>query len=92
VTLAMFAAWLVMAAITGWVAAVATKSGSHGMKADIILALIGSGTACGVAGTIDLFPNSGVAATAVVSIVGAGVALAVQRKFFDAPAADGTRT
>ena len=91
-TLEGFAAWLVMATITGWVAAIAAKTGSHGMKADIILALIGSGIVCGVAGTIDLFPSSGVAATAVVSIVGAGVALVVQRKFFDAPAADGTRT
>jgi hypothetical protein len=27
-----------------------------------------------------------------VSIVGASVALVVERKFFDAPAADGTRT
>jgi uncharacterized membrane protein YeaQ/YmgE (transglycosylase-associated protein family) len=84
-TLATFVMWLVIAVVTGWAGGGVMKSGGHGMKADILLALTGSGLAAGVAAAIDLFPESGLAATAVVAFAGAGAALAVQRKWFCAP-------
>ena len=84
-TLAMFVTWIVVAGVTGWAAGSVMKYGGHGMKADVLLALSGSGLACAVAAGIDLFPQSGLVATAVVAFAGAGVVIAAQRKFFYAP-------
>jgi uncharacterized membrane protein YeaQ/YmgE (transglycosylase-associated protein family) len=84
-TLTTFVTWIVVAVVIGWAAAVLARDGGHGIKADVLLAVAGSGVASVGAAGIDLFPQSGLAASAVVAVVGAVAAIAVQRKFFDAP-------
>jgi hypothetical protein len=81
-TLATFVTWLVVAVVTGGVASAAVKYGGHGIIADVFLALTGGGVAFAIAAGIGLFP--GLAATALVALSGAGLAIAVQRKFFHA--------
>lgn len=83
----MFVTWIAVALATAGVAAGVMKYGGHGIKADVLLALAGSGLASVATAALDLFPQSGLAATAVVAFAGAGVAIAVQRRFFHAPAA-----
>ncbi|MGH7341579.1 MAG: hypothetical protein ACREKH_13895 [Candidatus Rokuibacteriota bacterium] len=84
-TLTTFMTWIVVAVGTGLAAGIVVRNGSHGTKADVLLAVAGSGLASAVAAGIDLFPQSGLAVAAVVALVGAGAAIAVQRKFFYAP-------
>ena len=84
-TLTTFMTWIVVAAVTGWAAGIVVKNGGHGTKVDILLAVAGSGLASGVAAGIDLFPQSGLASSAMVALVGAVAAIAAQRKFFCAP-------
>lgn len=84
-TLLTFVTWIVVAVVTAWGAAGVMKYGGHGLKADILLGLTGSGSACGIAWSIDMFPDPGIAATAVVAFAGAGAVIAFQRRFFYAP-------
>jgi uncharacterized membrane protein YeaQ/YmgE (transglycosylase-associated protein family) len=84
-TLTTFVTWIVTAVVTGWAAGIVVKNGGHGTKADIVLAVAGSGLASALAAGIDLFPNSGLAASAVVAFVGALAIIAVQRTFFYVP-------
>ena len=81
-TLATFVTWFVVAVVTGWAASAAVKYGGHGMIADVFLALTGGGVAFAIAAGIGLFPD--LAATALVALSGAGLAIAIQRKFFHA--------
>ena len=83
-TLTTFVTWIVVAVLTGWAAGIVMKDGGHGIMADVLLAVAGSGLASGIAAGIDLFPQAGLAASAVVALVGAGAVIAVQRKFFHA--------
>ena len=84
-TLLAFATWIVVALVTAWGASAVMKYGGHGLKADMLLGLTGAGAACGIAFGLDVFPEPGIAATAVVACVGAGVAIAIQRRFFYVP-------
>lgn len=84
-TFLAFATWIVVAVGTAWGAAAVMKYGGHGLTADVLLGLIGSGSACGIVWGIDMFPELGMAATALVAFAGAGAAIALQRKFFYAP-------
>jgi uncharacterized membrane protein YeaQ/YmgE (transglycosylase-associated protein family) len=79
-TFAMFLTWIVVAVVTGFAASAVIKNGGPGVKADILLALAGSGLTCGVAALVGLFPQSSLAAPALVAFAGAGVAIAVQRR------------
>jgi uncharacterized membrane protein YeaQ/YmgE (transglycosylase-associated protein family) len=81
-TLTTFVAWIVIAVVTGWTAG-SVKSGGHGTKADILLAVAGGGLASGGAAGFDLFPEFGLAATVVIAFIGAVAAIAAQRKFFE---------
>ncbi len=84
-TLLTFATWIVVALGTAWGASAVMKYGGHGLKADILLGLTGGGSACVIAWSLDMFPEPGIAATAVVACAGAGVVIALQRRFFYAP-------
>jgi uncharacterized membrane protein YeaQ/YmgE (transglycosylase-associated protein family) len=87
VTPLTFATWIVVALLTAWGAGVVMKDGGHGLKADIPLGLAGSGGAWVLASTLDMFPEPGMIATAVVAFAGAAGVIAVQRRFFHAPLA-----
>ena len=83
-TFATFATWIVAALLTGLAAGTLWKRGGPGMTPDLLLAVFGSGVACAAAVVIDLFPQPGVAATAIVALAGAGLTIAIQRRFFEA--------
>ena len=82
-TSVMFLTWLAVAVITGWVARAVIKSGGHGITADTLLAVSGGGAAVIATAAVGLFPGSGLM-TAAVTFAGAGVVIAVQRRFFRA--------
>jgi len=84
-TFLTFATWIVVALMTAWAASAVMKYGGHGLKADVLLGLTGGGAACGIAFSLGVFPQPGIAATAVVACVGAGVVIALQRRSFQAP-------
>jgi uncharacterized membrane protein YeaQ/YmgE (transglycosylase-associated protein family) len=84
-TLTTFVTWIAVAVVTGWAAGLVGKAGGHGTKADILLAVAGSGLASSIAAGIDLFPHADLAASAVIAFVGAVAAVAAQRRFFYAP-------
>jgi uncharacterized membrane protein YeaQ/YmgE (transglycosylase-associated protein family) len=80
-TFAMFLTWIVVAAVTGGAASAIIKRRGQGTMADIILALMGGGLACGGAVASDLFPQFGLVATALIAFAGACVAIGIQRRF-----------
>jgi uncharacterized membrane protein YeaQ/YmgE (transglycosylase-associated protein family) len=80
-----FATWIVVVLVTAWGANAVMKYGGHGLTADVLLGLAGGGSACGIAFGLGMFPQPGIAATAVVACVGAGVLIALQRRFLYVP-------
>ena len=84
-TLLTFATWIVVAVVTAWGARAVMKHGGHGLIADILLGLTGSGAACEIAWSLDLLPEPGIVATAIVAFVAAGATITLQRRFFSAP-------
>ena len=84
-TLLAFVTWVVVAIPTAWGAGMVMKYGGHGLKADVLLGLMGAGTACAIAWSVDMFPEPGIATTAILAFAGAGAVIALQRKFFYVP-------
>lgn len=80
-----FATWIVVAVVTACGATVVMKVGGHGMKADILLGLAGSGSACVTAWSLDMFPGPAIAATAIVAFSAVVAVITLQRRFFYAP-------
>ena len=81
-TLLTFVTWNVVALGTACGAGAVLKYGGHGLKADVLLAIVGSGSVCGIAWSLDILPDPGVAATAIAAFAGAGALIALQRRFF----------
>ena len=84
-TFVMFLTWVVVAVCTGAIASAASRNRDQGMAGDILLALSGSGLACGGVAAMDLLPDFGVLATAVIAFVGSGIAIGIRRTVRDAP-------
>ena len=81
-TFATFATWIVVGVVVAWAAGAVMKHGRRGGTADVLLALAASGSASLAAWALGVFPEPGIVTTAVVAGVGAGTAIAVQRRFF----------
>src|SRR5439155_26249505 len=84
-TAGMFATWLVVGLLTGWLAGVAMPQGGHGPLRDILLALVGSSAAGATLTALDLAPDAGPSTMALVALLGAALVLAGQRKTGQAP-------
>jgi uncharacterized membrane protein YeaQ/YmgE (transglycosylase-associated protein family) len=85
VTFPTFATWIAVAVVTAWGAGAVRKDGGHGLRADILLGLTGSGSACVMLWSIGMFLEPGIAATAIVAFAGASAVIAFQRWVFSAP-------
>src|SRR2546422_5757870 len=70
-TAGMFATWLVVGLLTGWLAGVAMPQGGHGLLRDILLALVGSSAAGATLTALDLAPDAGPFTMALVAFLGA---------------------
>ena len=84
-TLLTFATSIVVAVLTAWGAGAVMKYGGNGLKADVLLGLAGSGTACVLAWILDVFSEPGMISTAIIAFAGAGGVIALQRRFFYVP-------
>ena len=85
-TFVMFVTWVVVAVCTGGIASATRRNPDQGMTGDILLALLGSGLACGGVAAMDLVPDFGIVATAVIAFVGSGIAIGIRRTVGDAAA------
>jgi hypothetical protein len=85
VTLLTFATWIAVAVVTAWGAGTVMKYGGHGRRADILLGLTASGAACEIAWSLDLLPEPGIVATAILAFAAAAAVITLQRRFFYAP-------
>ena len=78
VTLEMFATWVAVGLVTGWLGGIVMRDGGHGWFWDLLLGLAGSGAASTLATTLEADP--GRIAMLAVAVGGAALVIVVQRK------------
>ena len=78
---AMFVTWVLVGVSAGLLAGLVMKRGGYGLRADIILGLVGSIGANWILRGFGIFPGAGIAAGAVVALLGAAIPIVAQRKF-----------
>jgi uncharacterized membrane protein YeaQ/YmgE (transglycosylase-associated protein family) len=81
--LVMFALWVAMGLVAGWLAGFVMKQGGYGRKEDILLGLVGSFVG-GIVWTLGISPEAGMVAVAGVAFVGAAIAIVLQRRIWPA--------
>jgi uncharacterized membrane protein YeaQ/YmgE (transglycosylase-associated protein family) len=81
--LVMFALWIAVGLLAGWLAGIVMKEGGYGRQEDIVLGLVGS-LAGGIAWTLGISPGAGMVAVAGVAFVGAAIVIILQRKIWPA--------
>ena len=64
---AMFVSWVLIGVLAGVLAGFVMKRGGHGLKWDVILALVGSIGASWIFRSLGLFPEAGIVTMAVVA-------------------------
>jgi uncharacterized membrane protein YeaQ/YmgE (transglycosylase-associated protein family) len=79
------ATWIVVAVVTAWGASTVMSSGGRGFVSDMLLGLSASGMACEIAWSLEMFPEPGLVATALIAFGAAGGAIILQRRFFHVP-------
>lgn len=84
--LQMFATWVLVGLLTGWVAGFVMKDGGYGLVWDLVLGLIGSSAASGLSSVLAASSGAGMFATAFVAFAGAAVVIVTQRKVWYARA------
>jgi uncharacterized membrane protein YeaQ/YmgE (transglycosylase-associated protein family) len=82
---AMFATWLVVGLLTGWLAGIVMKEGGHGLLRDLLLALTGSSAAGVALAALDVTSEAGPFTMALVAFLGAALVIVGQRKIWHAP-------
>ena len=85
--LEMFATWVVVGLLTGWLAGFAMKDGRHGRIWDVILGLTGSGAMSSFASALGVPLEAGRVGMAIVAFVGAALMVVLQRKIWPAQVA-----
>jgi uncharacterized membrane protein YeaQ/YmgE (transglycosylase-associated protein family) len=83
----MFATWIVIGLLTGWLAGFVMKDGGHGRIWDVVLGLAGSGAASSFASAFGAPSEAGGVGMAVVAFIGAAFTIMLQRKIWPAKAA-----
>ena len=82
--LVMFALWVLVGLLTGWLAGFVIKRGGYGLRWDIVLGLIGSLVGGGIVWTLGVSPEAGMVAVAGIAFVGAVILIVRQRKIWAA--------
>ncbi len=78
----MFAMWVVMGLMAGWLAGIVMRNGGYGLKEDLILGLVGSFVGSWLFWAVGISPGAGLVALAVVAFIGAVIAIIAQRQFW----------
>ena len=84
--LGMFAMWVVVGLMAGWLAGFVMKSGGYGLRGDLILGLVGSIAGSVIFRGLEISPGAGVFALVVVAFIGAAIMIVAQRKIWHARA------
>jgi uncharacterized membrane protein YeaQ/YmgE (transglycosylase-associated protein family) len=80
--LEMFAMWVAVGVMAGWLAGYVMKSGGYGPKGDLILGLVGSIVGSWLFWAIEISPGAGSFVPVVVAFIGAAIAIGAQRQFW----------
>jgi uncharacterized membrane protein YeaQ/YmgE (transglycosylase-associated protein family) len=79
-TFTIFVMWVLMGVLAGVLAGLIREQGGYGLKRDITLGLVGSIGLSWLARAVGLVSGSGLFVAAVVALIGAGIAIAGQRR------------
>jgi uncharacterized membrane protein YeaQ/YmgE (transglycosylase-associated protein family) len=82
----MFAMWVVVGLMAGWLAGIVMRGGGFGRIGDLVLGLIGSIVGSVIFRGLQISPGAGMFELVVVAFVGAAIAIAALRKFWHARA------
>ena len=83
-TLEMFAMWVVVGLMAGWLAGILMRGGGYRRIGDLALGLIGSIAGSVIFRGLEISPGAGMFMLGVVAFVGAAIAIVVQRQFWQA--------
>ena len=81
-TLQMFAMWVVVGLVAGWLVGFVMKSGGYGLKGDLILGLVGSIAGSWLFWALGVSPQAGLLVLGVVAFLGAAIAIVAQRQLW----------
>ena len=77
--LGMFAMWVAVGLVAGWLAGFVMKGGGYGRIADIVLGLAGSIVGSWFFWAMEFSPRAGLFALVVVAFIGAASVIVAQR-------------
>jgi uncharacterized membrane protein YeaQ/YmgE (transglycosylase-associated protein family) len=83
-TLVMFALWVLVGLLAGWLAGFVVERGGYGLRGDILLGLVGSLVGGGIVWALGVSPEAAMVAVAGVAFVGAAILIVLQRKIWPA--------
>ena len=83
--LVMFALWMAVGLVAGWLAGIVMKPGGYGQNGDILIGLLGS-LVGGIVWTLGISPEAGM--VPVAGFAGAAILIVLQRKIWPAVAQD----
>ncbi len=78
-TLELFAMWVLVGLLSGWLAGVVMKSGGYGLIGDIVLGLVGSILGSWIFRTLGVAVGAGLFMAVVVAFIGAVLVISAQR-------------
>ena len=81
-TLELFAMWVLVGLMAGWLAGIVMKSGGYGLRGDLILGLVGSIAGSWPFWALGVSPNAGLFVVGVVAFLGAAIAIVAQRQLW----------
>jgi uncharacterized membrane protein YeaQ/YmgE (transglycosylase-associated protein family) len=81
-TLELFAMWVLVGLMAGWLAGFVMKSGGYGLRGDLILGLVGSLVGSWLFWALEVSPSAGLFVLGVVAFLGASIAIVAQRKLW----------
>ncbi|HSC71685.1 MAG TPA: GlsB/YeaQ/YmgE family stress response membrane protein [Candidatus Methylomirabilis sp.] len=83
--LGLFAMWVVVGLVVGWLAGYVLESGGYGLRGDLILGLVGSVAGSVIFRGLEISPDAGLFVLGVVAFIGAAIMIFVQRKIWYVP-------
>jgi uncharacterized membrane protein YeaQ/YmgE (transglycosylase-associated protein family) len=81
-TLELFAMWVLVGLMAGWLAGFVMKSGGYGLRGDLILGLVGSIAGSVIFKGLEISPDAGLLVLGVVAFLGAAIAIVAQRQLW----------
>jgi len=81
-TLELFAMWVLVGLMAGWLAGFVMKSGGYGLRGDLILGLVGSLVGSWLFWALEVSPDAGLVVLGAVAFIGAAIAIVAQRKIW----------